>query len=252
MTDYEKLVRLGTELGRWLMTGGAEIYRVEESVKRLLTAYGAEPEVFAVPNCLIVCITTPAGESITRLCRISTHGTDIELVERCNDLCRHLCGDPIPVDDALALVDQMKTHQHNPNVLVLLGYGMTTTFFALFFSGGLMDCLAAALCGLAVGIVQIYGRKLIGSNLFFRSAICSALASGLALALVRLGLGHNLNAVIIGSLMVLVPGMSLTNAMREIMAGDIFSGLNRSAEVILVSTALALGSVLPLLLGQRM
>ena len=41
--DHDKLLNLGAELGRQLMTSGAEIYRVEESVDRLLTAYGAEP-----------------------------------------------------------------------------------------------------------------------------------------------------------------------------------------------------------------
>ena len=48
--DYDKLLNLGTELGCRLMESGAEIYRVEESVRRLLTAYGVEPQVFAIPN----------------------------------------------------------------------------------------------------------------------------------------------------------------------------------------------------------
>ena len=64
--DYDKLLTLGTELGRQLMSSGAEIYRVEESVRRLLTAYGLEPQVFAIPNCLIVSITTPEGRSLTQ------------------------------------------------------------------------------------------------------------------------------------------------------------------------------------------
>ncbi|MEA4934108.1 MAG: threonine/serine exporter family protein [Lawsonibacter sp.] len=251
--DHDKLLNLGAELGRRLMTSGAEIYRVEESVERLLTAYGLEPQVFAIPNCLIVSVNTPEGHPITRMCRIPAHGTDIELLERCNDLCRRLCRDPLPVAEAQELVDRLdrESRRFSPRI-VLLGYGTAAAFFALFFAGSVRDCLSAALCGLAVGVCILYGHRLTGSNLFFRTVVCSAVAASLAFFLVLVGVGQNLEAITIGTLMVLVPGMALTNAMREIMAGDIFSGLNRTAEVILVATAIALGSALPLLLGRGM
>ena len=80
--DHDKLLNLGAELGRRLMTSGAEIYRVEESVDRLLSAYGATAQVFAIPTCLIVSVNTPEGHPVTRMCRIPAHGTDIELLER--------------------------------------------------------------------------------------------------------------------------------------------------------------------------
>ncbi len=251
MPDYGKLLQLGTELGRWLMLSGAEIYRVEESVQRLLAAYGVEPEVFVIPNCLILSVTRPDGESMTRMARVKARGTDMELLERANALCRNLCQDPPPIDEALELVDSLEEHSHrNSPWEVLLGYIFATFFFAFFFDGDLSDAMAAGLCGLAVGLAQIYGRKLIGNNLFFRTTLCSILCCGMALFLCRVGVGHNVDAVTIGGLMVLVPGMSLTNAMREIMAGDIFSGLHRFAEVILVSTAIAMGSALALVLGR--
>lgn len=248
--DYDKLLNLGVELGRRLMDSGAEIYRVEESVERLLQAYGLEPQIFAIPNCLIVSVTTPQGHPITRMCRIPAHGTDIELLERCNELCRRLCKDPVPVEEAERLVEQLSNTRQFPPQVLLLGYAMTTGFFALFFGGGFLDCLSAGLCGLAVGACILFGQFLTGSNIFFCTVVQAALASGMSLLLVRLGLGSNLEAITIGTLMVLVPGRALTNAMREIMAGDIFSGLNRMAEVLLVATAMALGTAIPLVLGQ--
>ena len=103
--EYDDLLNMGTELGYQLMFSGAEIYRVEESVYRLLTAYGLQPQVFAIPNCLIVSLNTPQGHPITRMRRIPSHGTDIELLERCNDLCRRLCREVPPVKQAKELVD---------------------------------------------------------------------------------------------------------------------------------------------------
>ncbi len=249
--DYEKLLNLSADLGRRLMASGAEIYRVEESVHRLLAAYGVEPQVFAIPTCLIVSLTTPQGYPLTRMCRIPAHGTDIELLERCNGLCRRLCREPLPVDQAQALVAGLTAGLPAYSTRVLaLGYGITAAFFALFFGGGVFDWLAAGLCGLAAGLYQLYGQRLTGSNIFFRTVICSLLVSGAAVLTVWLGLGRNLEAIAIGTLMVLVPGMALTNAMREIMGGDLLSGLNRTAEVLLVATAIALGTALPLMLGR--
>lgn len=249
--DYSQLLNMGADLGRQLMTSGAEIYRVEESVNRLLTAYGLEPQVFAIPTCLIVSVNTPEGAPVTRMCRIPAHGTDMELLERCNALCRRLCRETPAVEEAQRLVDELSKHdtRFSPRA-VLLGYAAAPAFFALFFCGTLRDSLCAAAAGLAVGACVLFGRRFIGSNIFFRTVICSAVAALAALLFVRAGWGQNLDAITIGTLMVLVPGMALTNAMREIMAGDIISGLSRTAETLLVATAIALGTALPLLLGR--
>lgn len=249
--DYNQLLNMGADLGRLLMTSGAEIYRTEESVNRLLTAYGLDPQVFSIPTCLIVSVNTPEGTPVTRMCRIPAHGTDMELLERCNALCRRLCREVPPVEEAQRLVDELDKHCKRFSArTVLLGYAAAPAFFALFFCGGIRDSLSAAVAGLAVGACVLFGRRFIGSNIFFRTVVCSAVAALTALLLVRAGLGQNLDAITIGTLMVLVPGMALTNAMREIMAGDIVSGLSRTAETLLVATAIALGTALPLLMGQ--
>jgi len=249
--DYDKLLNLSVELGCRLMSSGAEIYRVEESVRRLLQAYGLEsPEVFAIPNCVIVSVTTPAGHPITRMRRIAGHGTDIELLEQCNSLCRQLCALHPPVEEAQALLSTLpeRSQRYDPRK-VLLGYGMAPAFFSPLFGGGVRDALCAMTGGLAVGLCLLYGRRLIGSNSFFRTAICSAVASLLSLMLVQLGLGRSVDTVTISVLMVLVPGVALTNAMREIMAGDIISGLIRTADAILTASAIAIGTATGLAIG---
>lgn len=248
--DYDKLLNLSVELGCRLMFSGAEIYRVEESVRRLLQAYGLDsPEVFAIPNCVIVSITTPQGHPITRMRRITGHGTDIELLERCNDLCRRLCAQRPPVDEAWDMLASLSRTPKYPPHKVLMGYGIAPAFFSPLFGGGVADALCAMTSGLAVGLCLLYGRRLIGSNSFFRTAICSAAAALMSLLLVRLGIGQSLDTVTISALMVLVPGVALTTAMREIMAGDIISGLCRAAESILTAAAIAIGTAMGLAIG---
>lgn len=249
--EYDKLLNLGSELGRMLMDSGAEIYRVEESVTRLLSAYGLKPQVFAIPNCLIVSIDTPEGKPLTRMCRIGPHGTDIELLEYCNDLCRKLCIAPIPVEEALARLEKLPGQRKKfSNRTVLFGYVVAAAFFCAFFGGTVRDFFCAGLTGLVVAVCTLYGQRFVGSNAFFRTVVCSAIAALIPMLLVRFGLGDNPDLITIGVLMLLVPGMALTNAMREIMAGDIISGVNRTAEVILIATAIALGTALPLMVAQ--
>jgi uncharacterized membrane protein YjjP (DUF1212 family) len=185
------------------------------------------------------------------MCRIGPHGTDIELIEFCNDLCRRLCAAPAPVEEALAELRGLPGHRKvYSNRMVLLGYVLASAFFAVFFGGTVRDFLCAALTGGVVGYVILYGQPLIGSNSFFRTVVCSAVAASIPMLLTAAGFGQNQDTIIIGVLMLLVPGMALTNAMREIMAGDIISGVNRTAEVLLIGTAIALGVALPLMVSR--
>ena len=238
--DYDALLNLGTELGYKLVLSGAEIYRVEESVLRLLTAYGLQPQVFA--SCLIVSVNTPAGHPITQMRRVPPHGTDIELLERCNDLCRQLCREVPPLPEAAELVGKLgQDHRSYPTRVLLLGYAAAAAFFTAFYGG---------LCGLAVGVWMLWASPRLRFNNLFQTLIGAAIASLLALVLVHMKIGGQLEAITIGTLMVLVPGMALTNAMREIMVGDIFSGLSRTAESILTATAIALGVMVSLAIGN--
>ncbi|MBM6850723.1 threonine/serine exporter family protein [Oscillibacter valericigenes] len=250
--DSDKLLNLATELGCLLAESGAEISRVEESVYRLLRAYqGEDAQVFAIPSCLIVSLKAEDGRPTTRMRRIRSHGTDIELLEACNALCRELCRTAPPLDEARARVGRLPAscRRHRP-ATVLLGYAAAPAFFCPLFGGGIWDALSAFFCGLVVGACLLFGGKWLGSNSFLRTLVCSGIASLLSLLLVRAGLGSNVDLVTIGVLMLLVPGVALTNAMRELVAGDTYSGLSRTAEAILIAMGIALGSAVGLGIGQ--
>lgn len=249
--DYDKLLGLTAELGYQLMDSGAEIYRVEESMNRLLGAYGVTTgEVFAIPNCIIVSLTTASGHALTQIRRMKPHGTDIERLELYNGLCRRLCGETPPVDEALSLVNQAGGQARSWSLPVqLAGYFLGCGVFSLFFGGNLSDMVCGGLCGVVVGLCMAFTAHW-GGNLFFRT-IASAAASALtAVFLVSLGLGEHVDQIIIGALMALVPGIALTNAMRDIMAGDMVSGISKAAEALLIGAAIALGTALSLGLFQ--
>ncbi len=69
--NYDDLITLTTDVGCLLLANGGEIYRVEESMQRIFRAYGVNTgEIFAIPTCINVTITTPAGKPVTLIRRI--------------------------------------------------------------------------------------------------------------------------------------------------------------------------------------
>lgn len=252
-TELGALLEFAAEVGYQLQTAGGEIYRVEESVSRLLAAYGAEGgEVFAIPNCIIVSLAQPGQPAQTRVRRVGAHGTDIYRLEEVNALCRRLCALPLPLEDARrALSDILEGEPRYPVLVRLAAYFVGAAMFALFFGGTLWDGLCAGLCGVAVGGTQLLMERL-HANTFIRTIFCGGAAALLALFLVFLGVGDSVDLITIGAIMSLVPGVALTNAIRDIMVGDMVSGISKLGEAVLVATAIALGTGVALWLAPWM
>ncbi len=245
--DYDALLNLATDLGYGLLESGAEIYRVEESIQRLLHAYGvAQADPFVIPNCIIVSMVTPQGRTMTQVRRMPSHGTDVDLLERYNDLCRHLCREAPPLDEARARLDEAgRGRQAYTLPLLLTAYFVSAAAFSLFFTGSAADALCAGVCGLAIGLAVTAMTRL-GTNLFFKTMLSAALSALIALILTHLGLGEHSERIIIGALMALVPGIIFTNAIRDVMAGDMVAGLSKIADALLTGTSVALGTAFAL------
>ena len=233
---------MATDLGYELAMAGAETFRVEESISRCLAAYGIQAEVFAIPNYLVVSITTQDGHPITRMRRIGHHGNDLDAVEKFSGLSRAFCNRrPDPKEGQQWLAHVRSIRQYYSMRMQYVGNFLGAFGYALFFGGSLIDALCGGLCGILVGFVNKFldDRK---ANQFFRTIASSYLMALLAYALGALGIAQRPDAVTIGALMILVPGLLFTNAMRDIIYGDTNSGINRIVQVLLVAVALALGT----------
>ena len=240
--DYNTLLDLATDLGYELAMSGAETFRVEESINRVLASYGVESEVFAIPNCLTVSIETEDGQILTRMRRIGQHGNDLDSVERFNGLSRAICNrkpDPAEGKRWLGLVRDGRLHYGFP--IYLLGNFLGAAGFSIFFGGNWLDCLCGGVCGVLIGLITRFLEKM-KANPFFKT-IAAAFAMALPAYLLGVaGICPNADAAIIGALMILVPGLLFTNAMRDIIYGDTTSGINRIVQVFLTAVALALGT----------
>jgi len=252
--DYNTLLQLCTDLGYRLAMCGAETFRVEESIDLIMRSYGIQAEAFAIPNNLTVSIETPEGKPMTRMRRIGMHGNDLDSVERYTNLSRRICSEkPEPKNAVQWLKETDASLLRYNKSWQLMGNFLGAAGFSVFFGGNLPDSIIAGICGLVVGTVGILMDKL-NANQFFRTIIASLLMALLAYALAACNIANNSDTVIIGTLMILVPGLLFTNAMRDIIYGDTNSGVNRIVQVFLIAAAIALGtaaawSTISLILG---
>lgn len=240
--NYSALLDLATDLGYELAMCGAETFRVEESINRILTTYGVTSEVFSIPNCLIVSIETPEGELMTRMRRIGYHGNDLDGVECFNAISRAICNRKPDLEEARSWLDgSPKIRRSYPVSIDLMGNALGAFGFALFFGGNGIDALMSAVCGLVIGVIGRFMGTM-KTNPFFKTITSSFIMALLAYSMTGVGLVANVDAVIIGALMILVPGLLFTNAMRDIIYGDTNSGVNRIVQVLLIAMAIALGT----------
>ncbi len=240
--DYNTLLDMAVELGYELAMAGAETFRVEESIHRCLAAYGVQAEVFAIPNYLVVSIITGDGHPITRMRRIGHHGNDLDAVEKYSALSRALCNrKPEPREGLQWFEIVRKRLQTYSPVMQYLGYFGSAAGYCLFFGGNTVDGLCSGICGILTGFVIRFldSRK---ANQFFRTIASAFFLALLAYAMGAFGISRNPDAITIGALMLLVPGLLFTNAMRDIIYGDTNSGINRIVQVFLVAVAIVLGT----------
>ena len=236
------LLELATNLGYYLAMSGAETYRVEESIVRVLGAYGYEAEAFAIPNCLTVSMISPDGTPMTRMRRIGIHGNDLDAVERYSNLSRRICADPPEPQVAMDWLRQTKANcLHFRWWGKACGYFFGAFGFCFFYGGDPADAVGSGLCGLLIFAIDLWMDRL-RSTQFFRTIFSAFFSAILAYTLHGFGLIRSADAAIIGALMLLVPGLLFTNAMRDIMYGDTNSGINRIVQVLLIAVAIALGT----------
>lgn len=240
--EYHILLDLATKLGYRLAMSGAETFRVEQSIHLIMAAYGIKSEAFAIPNCLTVSIVTALGEPMTQMCRIGQHGNDLDSVERYSNLSRRICSekpDPKTALQWLHEADNAKRSYRLP--LFLLGNFLGASGFAIFFGGSWIDSLCAGICGILVGLIG-KGMAYLRTNQFFNTIVSAFAMAIVAYSMGIAGIADNADTIIIGTLMILLPGLIFTNAMRDIIYGDTNSGINRIVQVFLIAAAVALGT----------
>ncbi len=222
-----------------MLQSGAETYRVEDTMVRIAQSFGMEnAQAHATPTAIMFAISTSEP---TNFVRIIDRATDLHKVAQVNSISRHISSGELTLSEAskqLHTIEQQKDTY--PKFIQVLAAAFVSGGFTIMFDGQWYDFLPSLVVGgLSYGLMT-YFHEVVKIRFFaeFLAAIFLGLTAYLS---VQIGFGYHIDKIIIGSVMPLVPGVLITNAVRDLMAGHLVSGLSKGAEAFLTSFAIGAG-----------
>ena len=232
------------DIGQYMLQCGGEVSRVEDSIRRLCIAFGAErADVFTITSSIVVTIYANEFGAVTQTRRITGASYDLQRLEQLNQLCRRICSERLSLEATeKALHAILATPQYGFGVQ-LLTYALISSSFSLFFGGSWLDAAASGVIGVGLKYLDRMIRKT-EANAFLSALLCSLLGGLLAGLAVKFHLGDNVDMISIGNIMLLIPGIALTNSLRDMFSGNTISGLMRFIEAILLALTIAFGFAL--------
>lgn len=238
------------DIGENILRCGGESHRIEDTVERICSAHGAvHTDVFALPSLVIAGVRFSDGTTASQVRRIYKTSNNMYKLDEMNKISRDVCNGVIALEDVDAKIYSALHNKPFPKYLSILGGVIAAGAFAVFFGGNMWDALAAAIAGFFVSVMNRHKINLLNKMLYtvaqaFVGAICGLL-------LVHYGIGQNLDMVMIGTIMLLIPGLAFGNAVRDLLFGDTVSGVIQLVQAILVAVMVAFGYIVAIMFFER-
>lgn len=223
--------------GKLLMQSGAETFRVEDTMQRMAFSQGYAE---AVCHATITSLIFSAGHGFpTRIVPITTRTLDLHTISQINEISRKLTAHQLTAAEALETLKLIEASASPRPIRQIFFATVASGSFVPLFQGVPFDIPAAAAAGgLGCAVLLLLHRA---TKIKFFAEFFASLAVGCAAVLsVQLGAGLETDKIMISAVMPLVPGVAITNALRDLIAGHLVSGAAKGLEGLL--TALSIGS----------
>ncbi|MFD2117941.1 threonine/serine exporter family protein [Paenibacillus yanchengensis] len=239
-SDSQFITRLCLLAGKIIMESGGETQRVEDTMMRIAAAYGhTHSHSYVTPTGILFAID--GSTHATRLVRISERNNNLTKVALVNDVSRQIAAGKLHADQAYEKMQSIDLERSEyPNWLTTLAAAIASGSFLFLVGGTWTDLLPILMIGGSGFYCFIWLHSYIKIK-FFAEFVAALLIGTLAIVTTDYGLATNLDTIIIGSVIPLVPGLNITNAVRDLMAGHLVSGLSKGAESLLTATAIGAG-----------
>ena len=232
---------------RMMLECSGEINRAEETAVRMCQAFGLDTaEILCFPTGLTISAQLADGRCLSRVMRVEERSIRLEVLDQVNCVSRMASQGRITAEEALKALEELRAKPASHPLLMIGAFAMSAGFFAVMFGGGIKEFLISFLCGALVQFVTPWLRQK-RAPLLLSSLAGGFIAAGSALLCV-LVIGGDQTPAISGAIMPLLPGLAMTNAIRDTMRGDLVGGMARSTEALLSAVLIAGGVALALLL----
>lgn len=232
------------DIGAQMLSSGAEISRVEDSIIRMCRAFGAETvECFAITYVIVVTISGEHMAGMTEIRRINAFDRNMYKLTELNALSREICETSVTPEQAAEKLWEIENRKSYSLPGKMGIFALISLSFTLFFGGSAGDMAVSALIGILIAPVETILSNS-GMNQFVQVFLCSAVAGFLSIAMAGVWRGVSSELVSIGNIMIFIPGVIFTSAIQEIFSNNMLSGLTRLGEAIITSLVIATGFVL--------
>ncbi|MBE5951570.1 MAG: threonine/serine exporter family protein [Lachnospiraceae bacterium] len=244
----EEVMDVALDIGERMLESGSAVNRVEDTIFRICDSYGLQHvEVFTLNSLSFVSATAEDGRTITKTKRMRSYSTNLHQTELLNELSRYVCRNRPTREEIERKKEELLSQDRNIGWVYLLGYMLGTGAFTIFYGGILADAIATAMISVFVFLLNRYAVR-IKKNTLIYTGMATFMIGVFAILLTRVGISAHVDKVIIGDIMLFIPGLAIVNAVRDMLYGDVMTGFFRLVEAILVAGAIACGIALSLIL----
>ncbi|MEK5444988.1 MULTISPECIES: threonine/serine exporter family protein [unclassified Fredinandcohnia] len=239
MENKIEIIEICLLAGKIMLESGAETYRVEDTMNRMAAAFGnVTSQSYVTPTGIMF---STSGTEPTNIVRINERSTDLEKVTLVNNISRKISSGELTLQEAKRELEELsKKNLSFPIWIQVLSAAIASGCFTIMFLGSWTDFLPACIAG-GVGFAFFFFLHQLVRIKFFAEFMASFLIGMIAYLFIVTGLGAELDKIIIGSVMPLVPGLLITNAVRDLIAGHLVSGISKGAEAFLTAFAIGTG-----------
>ncbi len=241
MEESQKALKLAISIGETLLKSGGEIYRVQETVGRILEAYGIDDyHVFVVSNGIFATIHEEKPDRGSMVRYVPLGKIHLGKIAALNQLSREICSHQYTLEEAFEQLQQCQNMTGLGKWKKLLAGGMGCAAFCYLYGGRWIECLLAFGLGM---LQQLFVDRADRARVskFIINIIGSAMVTAVGFGLVVIGFEFFQDKVVIGSIILLVPGVALTTSIRELFNGDYLSGSIHLADALMTAACIAVG-----------
>lgn len=243
---------IAIEIGILLLESGAEIYRVEDTVLRIMKAYRINTDIYVLSNGIFLSAFDANMQSSCMIKHAKVPIIHLHRIILANQLARDICMHKCTLTEMRERLVLCQNAPFYPDWLCLLCCGLGCASFCYLFSGSIIDCTCAFVIGIVEQKILFYFERhqlsLMLSFVFASIFITlSSILLGVLLSDLRAQdtlLSGNIitpNLIIIGSIMPLVPGITFTTSIRDFYNCDYLSGTIHLIDALLTALCIAVG-----------
>ena len=238
--EMKKVLKYAMEIGECMLVSGAGVSRVEDTISRICKAYGAkEANVFSITSSIVTTIEDEKGEILTQTKRIRSYKTDFTKLDELNQLSRYMCKELPEEEEVKRKISEIKKGKVVVFTEEVLTSAVIAAAWTSFYGGGITEGIIAMIAGAFVAVLARY-IKILAPNEMVLNFLLSFFVAAFAYISAKFGM-------MVGAIMPMIPGVAFVNALRDMIGGDMMSGILRVCESVLLAVFLAAGSFMALI-----